>query len=271
MGKVFVEYKSKNGRIPYSVSTICFCLTQYTRDYIRKERKNISDIDENVRDAVLVDAINYLGIKGGIDFALYTKDLYDLKVEEEEVDSQSLLTVITNYYAQYIFNENMIESVLRNSHMNRCTDKFDINDGIRVLIDFINYISYRNEYDKRFTVNELYEKYKTQSHNFEMRKLKGFLELTSKYSARLMGKEGVYDIFMDIADIHNLECVDLNGEYYSRNGDNIGGEFIHRKMYDFEKIQLDKDLYALAYAYYKMEKMNEGPTILVKKMIEMKK
>ena len=46
---------------------------------IRKERKNISDIDVNVRDAVLVDAINYLGTYGGIDFALYTKDLYDLK------------------------------------------------------------------------------------------------------------------------------------------------------------------------------------------------
>ena len=67
MGKEFVEYQSENGRIPYSASTLCFCLTQYAKDYISDERKLTSKIDSKVRDAVIVDAINFLGYQGGIE------------------------------------------------------------------------------------------------------------------------------------------------------------------------------------------------------------
>lgn len=162
MGKEFVEYTSENGRVPYSASQICVCLTQYAKDYILENCKSISDIDKKVRDAVLVDAINYLGFKGGCDFALYTQDLYDVEEHEKEVDTQSLLTVISNHYAYYMFNQDIAESVLRHNYMNECTEKFDANDGIIVLLDFINYIAKRNDYDKKFTNEELYEKFKVQ-------------------------------------------------------------------------------------------------------------
>ena len=138
MGKEFVEYNSENGRVPYSASQICFCLTQYAKDYISENRKFIINIDKKVRDAVLVDAINYLGSRGCCDFGLYTKDLYDDKRHEEEVDAQSLLTVISNHYAYYMFNRGIVESVLRSSHMNECTEEFSANEGAIVLLDFIN-------------------------------------------------------------------------------------------------------------------------------------
>ena len=40
--------------------------------------KGIDDLDiirQDVIDAVLVDFINYIGVKSGIDYALYTSDL----------------------------------------------------------------------------------------------------------------------------------------------------------------------------------------------------
>lgn len=53
---------------------------------------------KKVRDAVLVDAINYLGSRGGCDFTLYTKDLYDSKRDEKEVDEE--IYAMTYAYAK---------------------------------------------------------------------------------------------------------------------------------------------------------------------------
>ena len=97
MGKDFVEYHSENGRIPYSASTLCFCLTQYAKDYINENRKITTNIDKKVRDAVLVDAINYMGVQGCCDFALCTKDLYDTQKLREKVEPQCLITTMINH------------------------------------------------------------------------------------------------------------------------------------------------------------------------------
>jgi hypothetical protein len=39
------------------------------------EIKKDEEIDQRVIDAVLVDFINFIGVKHGIDYALYTSDL----------------------------------------------------------------------------------------------------------------------------------------------------------------------------------------------------
>lgn len=272
MGKEFIEFHSENGRISYSASTLCFCLTQYAREYIAGERKIISKIDTKVRDAVLVDAINYLGAQGCCDFALYTKDLYGSRRDEEYVDPQCLLTAVSNHYAYYIFNNDIVESVLRNNHMNSCTEKFDVNDGAIVLLDFINYIAKRNDYDRTFTIRDLYEKAQKQKHNRKLNELKSFLELTSVYGKRLQNGEDIDLIFNKMAREHDLKYVSENEEYYYT--DKIRRRVGQSQMFSWDRIDVEKEIYAMAYAYGKMENndQNKPQTEIIRKKIrEMKK
>lgn len=272
MGKEFVEYYSENGRIPYSASTLCFCLTQYTKDYVASERNLISKVDKNVRDAVLVDAINFLGMQGGIDFALYTKGLYDGRFEKEYVDAQCILTAIPNHYACYIFNEGIVESVLRNNHMNECTEQFDVNDGVIVLLDFINYIAERNEYDRTFTIRDLYEKVQKQNYKRKLNELKSFLELVSVYSERLNNGENIDSIFNEMAEEHNLKFISKKGVYHYT--DEIKERVGQSKMFSWDRHDVEKEIYAMAYAYEKsnLSKQEKPQTeIIRKKNREMKK
>ncbi len=272
MGKEFIEYHSENGRIPYLASTLCYCLTQYVRNYISSNREIIANIDKNVRDAVLVDAINYLGTHGGCDFALYTKDLYSGKVDDEQVDAQMLLTTVQNYYATYIFQYGMVESVLRNKHMNNCKDEFDVNDGAIVIVDFINYLAQVNGYDRVFTIKDLYEKFKILDHDVEMNRLKKFLEKTSKYSERLASGESIDSIFEDVASEHNLKCISEDGTYHYT--DVISHRVGQSEMFSWAKKEVEEEIYAMAYAYAKMSSdIKEQPktAIINKKILEMKK
>ena len=240
MGKEFIEYHSENGLIPYSASNICFCLTQYAKDYIAEKNNIFSIVDKKVRDAVLVDAINYLGMVGYIDFALYTQDLYDEEKYYDKVEAQCLLTVLVNHYASYIFNEDMVESVLTNNHMNECTEKFNANDGATVLLDFINYIAKRNDYDRIFTIEELYEKFKVQKEKRELNQLKNFLRLSGQYSQKLTSGQSIEEIFSNDLE-YNLQ-------------------------------EMEEQIYAMSYAYAK-QKPNEKSQIKVinKRILEMKK
>lgn len=260
MGKEFVEYDGNDGRISYSVApTLCFCLTQHARNYIAQNRKIIANIDKNVRDAVLVDAINYLGLCGCCDFALYTHDLYSDRVEKEKTDGQYLLNVVQNYYATYIFQYGMVESVLRNNHMNDCTEKFDANDGSIVLVDFINYLAQVYGYDRTFTIKDLYEKFKVLEYKDDIRKLNDFLEKAFKYSEKLADGESINKIFSDMAKEHNLINITENKL---------------RKMHPWIREEVEEEIYAMSYAYGKMfNDVKETPQIKIinKKIREMKK
>lgn len=272
MGKEFIEYQSENGRIPYTASRLCFCLTRYAKEYIASERKLTSKIDKKVRDAVLVDAINFLGMQGGIDFALYTKDLYDGRVEDAEVDAQCILTAVPNHYACYIFNEGIVESVLRNNHMNKCTEKFDANDGAIVLLDFINFIAKSNDYDRTFTITDLYNKVQKQNHDRKLNELKSFLELTSTYSQRLQNGEDIDSIFNEMAEEHNLKFISKRGRYHYT--DEIKERVGQSQMYSWDKYEVEKEVYAMAYAYGKLglDKQEKPETEIIRKKIrEMKK
>ena len=48
--------------------------------------------------------------------------------------------------------------------MNEVKEKFDANDGATVLLDFINYIAKINDFDRTFTMKDLYAKYQKQHH-----------------------------------------------------------------------------------------------------------
>lgn len=266
MGKEFIEYYSENGRIPYSASTVCHCITKYAKEYINSERKLTSNIDKKVRDAVLVDFVNYLGRICGLDFALYTIDLHEEINEDEYVEPRCILTAIPNHCAYYIFNEDIVESVLRNKHMNECTKEFDANDGVVVLLDFINYIAERNEYDRRFTVREFYEKVQKQNYNRNLKELKAFLTLTSTYGTRLNNGEDIDTIFNEIAEKYGLKYISRRGIYYYT--DEFKKMFGQAKMLPGHVNNIEKNIYAMAYAYDKSNLNNKPKTEIIRKKVK---
>lgn len=272
MGKEFIEYKSETGRIPgCSAVTLCRCLTQYVKKYISANREVIAKIDDNVRDAILVDAINYLGVVGGCDYALYTTDLYNEVFEVEQVDAQCLLTVLLNHYAMYIFKYGIAESVLRNNHMNKCTEKFDENDGIKVLVDFINFIAEVNEYDRKFTIQDLYEKFTIQKHNSEMKRLREFLETASMYNDLLRDGKRIDNIFAEMLGDYNLYDISEDGTYYYAyiDEENLKAKLCETNLWT----EVDNEMYAMLYAYGKMftDVLEQSQfEIINKKLLEMK-
>ena len=246
MGKEFVEYQGET--IHCSASTICFCLTDYAKDYIKNDNEKIANIDTKIRDAVLVDAINYLGAQAWCDFGLHTYGLYDDRKRDAYVEPQALLTATTNYYATYIFNYGITESVLRNNHMNEVKEEFDANDGAIVLLDFINYIAKVNDFDRTFTMKDLYDKYQKQHHKIELKELKRFLELSGSYTQRLQTGETVDAILDDIKrknDIYEFKLLrktELEEIPY------------------WKKKDINKELDALTYAYAKLDDENRVET-----------
>ena len=58
MGKDFIEYNDKV--IEYDGYSICEVVAQYAKDYIQYDNDFIYDVDNEVRDAVLVNIVNYL-------------------------------------------------------------------------------------------------------------------------------------------------------------------------------------------------------------------
>lgn len=242
MGKEFVEYKREDGIIPYNIQTLCLCLTQYAKDYIKKnDNQNIANID--VRDAVIVDAINYLGLQSWCDFALYTKDLYDNKKHEEGVDGQCLLTVLINYFACYI-NSGISSSVLRNNHMNNVKEKFDDLNGELVIVDFMNYIASINEFDRIFTVDELNMRFATLEYKKGLNELKKFLEMTKKYNESLLNGKNMHNIFCRLAEEKGLSHISRRGKFYNENG---------KEMHIWDKEPIDNELYAMGYAFAKLK------------------
>lgn len=262
MIKIFTEYQSKKETIPYSASTICFYVTDYAKKYIKENRSAIKNVSQDVRDAVLVDAINYLGSVGGSFFGLITKDLYDNKEKPtEEVDSISLITVLKNHYAMYIFGYGIVDSVLRNKHIQ---ERFDANDGAKVLVDFINYIIEENGYERKFTINELYDKYKNLEYKIEMERLKKFLEKSSEYSEKLVYGIDIENIYIFTLGKYYLEEITKDGKCYCLDQTEETRTWV--------KKEIEESLYAMAYAYAKM--FNETqPTkieILDDKILEMR-
>lgn len=246
MGKEFVEYQGET--IHCSASTICSCLTDYAKDYIKNDNEKIANIDTKIRDAVLVDAINYLDGQAFFGFGLYTYDLYDNRKRDTYVEPQALLTMTTNYYATYIFNEGITKSVLRNNHMNEVKEEFDANDGAIVLLDFINYIAKVNDFDRTFTMKDLYDKYQKQHHKIELKELKRFLELSGSYTQRLQTGETVDAILDDI----------------KRKNDIYEFKLLRKTELEeipwWKKKDINKELDALTYAYAKLDDENRVET-----------
>ena len=142
MKKKFIEYTGEKNN--FKTITLCNCLINYAKEYIQETNINVT---KEVRDAILVDFINYLGVQGWIDLALYTKGLYDGRIREGKIEPNILITNLLNHGSYYLFKYNPTESIIRNNYMNECKEKVSLNECKKVVVDFINYIAKVNNID----------------------------------------------------------------------------------------------------------------------------
>ena len=237
------------------MSDECYALIEYAKMYIKENRKFISNIDKEVRDAVLIDSINYFGLLNGCDCLLTTNDLYTTKEYPIKVDIDNLINDVTKVYANYIFEEGIVDSILLNCHTNTLDGQFDEKDGILVLIDFINYISKINKLNRIFTLRELKEKHQEQKHIKEMEELKSFLNLAYEYYNILYEGESIEKIYQKMCIAHDLKNISSTGTYnYTEEARKKYGR---TQMYPWDKRLAEKQLYAMSYAYAKMYGANK--------------
>ena len=133
-----------NESISYSARELGYCLMQYARNYVKTKQYKDIVVSNEIRDAVLVDSINYIGLKHGLDFAFYTSDLYWEEVETVEsktIESNLLLSIMIHFFYKYI-GSNIPASVIRNRHMNELQQNQEVEefDSVAILADFMNYI-----------------------------------------------------------------------------------------------------------------------------------
>lgn len=248
--KEFVEYDNGRNTIPYRASEICFCLTDYARNYINEKRVVTKNVDVDVRDAVLVDMINYLGMKGCIDFALYTKDLQEKCDNEYFVDPQCLITIMINHLSYYLFYDNPVKSIKLNNHMNSCKEEININDVSYVVVDFINYLLEVNGYERVFTLFELKQIADESAHRIEMRKLKDFLISTGEYSEVLSKGEDIVKLYRKVSSQNKLNYIDKNDVYHYIPS--IAKKLGRSEMFSWDLAPVREKLYSMMYAYGKI-------------------
>lgn len=248
MKKEFIEYEGNT--VPYRASEICFCLSDYARRYILENRDVIKNIDTNVRDAVLVDLINYLGTIGCIDFGIYTKDLYEDKEVKVNVDDRCLLSGIYKNLSYYLFYGNAIESIKLNNHMNSCKEKINFNDLAFVVADFINYIFEVNDYERKLTLFEMKTFADEIAHNIEMNKLKEFLISTNEFNDLLVKGEDVVKLYRNISSQNKLDYIDKNDVYHYVS--DVAKKLGRSEMFSCDIVPVREKLYAMMYAYGKI-------------------
>lgn len=250
MKKEFIEYENDNNTIPYKAHEVCFCVTDYARKYLKENRIIIGGIDQNVRDAILTDAINYLGKLGCIDFGIYTKDLYAEVEDRYIVDDRCLISAIVNHYAHYLFNEKPIELINANKHMNNLDKEIKPDDVAFVIVDFLNFILDQNNYERVYTLMELKNIAEVIEHNIEMRKLKKFLESTSEYSEALARGEDIVKLYRKMSENNKLNYVDKNDVYhYTKEYEKKLGR---SEMFSWDKEVVREKIYAMTYAFGKI-------------------
>ncbi len=159
MGEEFVEAEV----VHCKAGDYCFNLTEYAKRYVReyKGREAVKDINGGLVEAVIVDAINFIGMRCGFDFGLNVQRLY-AKTDQKfpKVSAVDTITGMIHYFGSYMFDQpdgkTISHSVTYNKHLNAWSEPFDPDLGARVLVDFINYVAQTNNFDRTFSVRELY-------------------------------------------------------------------------------------------------------------------
>lgn len=250
MGKTFIEYSDRITE--YDGLSICEVIAQYAKDYVKfvSDMDTIFDIDCDVRDAVLINMVNYLSSVNKSHFYFNKKVLYNnKKFTKKKVDGQTILSVLFNHLSVHLFNDNLVNSVMLDGRRHDCHVPFDVDDGRDILIDFVNYVSERNGFDRYFTIDDFYNKYKELSYKHEMKQLKVFLYKVNDYTNRLAKGENIDDIYKKLLNSYDLKYICKSGNYYFT--DEKKKKQFRECMNQTEIKEINNELYPLFYAYEK--------------------
>lgn len=253
----FKEFKgNKNG---FSGVTLCHCLTDYVKNYIKESKINI---DSKERDAILVIFINYLGYQGAIDLALYAKDLYKEKTYGDKIEPNKLITNLLNHGSYFLYNNDIAKTIQENSHMHEFKGKINKYNVARVVVDFINYIAKVNYIERRFSIKELRDRYEKYESKTKLKTLKKFLKNSSTYSELFVNGETLENLYR-----YFIEYKEIISELYLEKCGQLYFDIVGKKEIDEE---LDDELYELAYAYVKSGIQSpDEPKIIQKLKLEM--
>lgn len=248
MKKEFVEYEGKT--IPYRASEICFCLSDYAKSYILENRNVIKNIDNDVRDAVLVDLINYLGMIGCIDFGIYSKDLYEKQDKQYFVDSQCLISGIYKNLSYYLYYTNPSNSIKLNNHMNKCKREVSFEEISFIVSDFLNYLFEVNDYERVLSLFEMKNIADEMKHNIEMNKLREFLISTEEFNDVLLKGENIVKLYRNVSSQNKLNYIDKNGVYHYIPS--VAKKLGRSEMFSWDIVPVKEKLYSMMYAYGKI-------------------
>ena len=206
-------------------TSICFCLTQYAKNYLKKEQANELGVKSTLRNAILVDAINYVGLKNGFEFGLDINYLLSNETDNDIIDSKLLLNVILKEFGNYLGNENIETSIIEHQAFTNYKFGFDSIAGEEVLFDFIRYIAMENDYDIENELGCL----KRQL----MRKKYHDQDKICDYQMRLENKS-LDEIFEE--ELHAMILAFLNSD---NNIDEIENGMLKNKVLTIKKIAFD--------------------------------
>lgn len=231
------EFKEFKGRNDFNALTLCYCLTHYAKNYIKEKRINISPEE---RDAILIIFINYLGYQGGCDLALNTiKGLYGNRTYEERVEPNKLITNLLDHGSYFLFKNNLIEMITKNSHMHNFKGEVNPNNIAKVVVDFINYIAEVNYIERKFSIIELKERFEKWEYNIKLKELKKFLKNSGTYSEQFIKGETLQDIYKNFN-----EYKEIMKEIYEMRYSKAYYDLVAKK-------EIDDELYEVVYAYVK--------------------
>lgn len=155
---------------------------------------------------------------------------------------QLFLTRLINLFSNYIFGNgvtNFVKSIQKESKED-VDKKIDINDCAAILLDFMNFVAKSRGWHTVFTINDLYEEYSKQKHKAELKELKNFINLSNYYKKELSKGETLENILAKILEKNHINIAKVFDKLDLNSLSDEGNKKV-----------LDRELYALAYAYAK--------------------
>ena len=194
------------------------CLCEYNDYYIKTEEFR-GEGDYSFKTLMLKDAIRFCGWRINLNYPQTIMELHNNPGECMRIfDSRWLISTLLDCLPCYIFDKN-----------------YDITEAANAIVNFLNYIVKSNNFNRTFTIIDLYNKYLEQQHKMKLNELKRFLKLSANYTKRLQANEKIENLLDEVI---------------------MPKDFSILKREKFEELlnrDLTEELDALTYAYAKLD------------------
>lgn len=239
MKKELIEYQEELSPVPNHPVMISKYLLEQTKKYIKKE-KNIKTTEELViEERVILDALGHVLNFLNCDY----KNRMDNDILEEQLNYQYIITLLFIFFASYPF-----EKEKKRVYSDTLTDQ----EVASILVTFLNEIVHENDYERTFTVRDLYQQYDYQDYQMKMLSLKAFLYKTSTYYKMLDAGITVDSLLKSYLEEEGIDHISKYGNcYYTKEmKELLGASEIEIPKLESERIL--KEIDALCYAYAKL-------------------